>query len=283
MRDGFIIHEKTLKQMARLSPEDTKYLMECLTTYYSTGEIDIDKVQETSIVVAVILDDAIERMDLDKQGYEKSVEQRREAARKRWGKEQKNADNAEGIRDDATACDRIQPQCESDAGNAVSVSVSVSDSGIKEKGILTDTQKESPAKVEHLMPAAREIIAYLNEKTNSKYSATSKNTVKLIKARMKEGHTIDDFKKVIDIKSAQWAGDPKMEDYLRPNTLFAESHFDDYLNQKGGKGSEEKPPDRRFTTPDQKKGKFFNFPQRDDEESKANIQKVINMQLAGGA
>lgn len=68
MRDGFIIHEKTLKQMARLSPEDTKYLMECLTTYYSTGEIDIDKVQETSIVVAVILDDAIERMDLDKQG-----------------------------------------------------------------------------------------------------------------------------------------------------------------------------------------------------------------------
>ena len=156
MRDGFIIHEKTLKQMARLSPEDTKYLMACLTEYYTAGEIDIDKVQETSIVVAVILDDAIERMDLDKAGYEKSVEQRRKAAEKRWGKEQNDAND---MRDDATACDRMRPQCESDAGDAVSVSVS--DSVSKEKS-PTETKRKV-----FRIPTVEEVREYCLERQNN--------------------------------------------------------------------------------------------------------------------
>lgn len=43
--------------------------------------------------------------------------------------------------------------------------------------------------------------------------------------------TVEDFKLVIDIKSSQWMGDPKMEAYLRPETLFAPSHFESYLNE----------------------------------------------------
>lgn len=153
MRDGFIIHEKTLKQMARLNPEDTKYLMECLTAYYNTGEIDIDKVSETSIAVAVILDDAIERMDADSEAYAKSVEQRRQAANKRWNKD------ADGMRDDATACDRIPPQCESDAGNADSVSVS--DSVLKE-----NSPSESKRKCFRI-PTVDEVREYCLERGNN--------------------------------------------------------------------------------------------------------------------
>lgn len=94
-----------------------------------------------------------------------------------------------------------------------------------------DKEKESPAKAEPLMVAARDIISYLNDKTGSRYMASSKATVSMIKARMEEGHTTDDFKKVIDVKSAEWLG-TEQEQYLRPETLFCAKHFESYLNQK---------------------------------------------------
>lgn len=79
-------------------------------------------------------------------------------------------------------------------------------------------------------PLPEAVIAYLNERTGKKYSATSKPTVKLINARAEDGHGYEDFVKVIDNKVAAWGNDPKMAEYLRPSTLFAPSHFEEYLN-----------------------------------------------------
>lgn len=78
--------------------------------------------------------------------------------------------------------------------------------------------------------SAEEVIAYLNQKTG-KHFRPSGNNAKLIHAREAEGYTIEDFKKVIDIKVNEWQGDSRMCKYLKPSTLFAPSHFDDYLNQ----------------------------------------------------
>lgn len=83
-----------------------------------------------------------------------------------------------------------------------------------------------------------EIISYLNTKTSSSYKPGSKATKDLIKARWKEGFTLEDFQKVIDIKSEEWLNDSKMNMYLRPKTLFG-TNFESYLNQKGG-GSDER-------------------------------------------
>lgn len=74
-----------------------------------------------------------------------------------------------------------------------------------------------------------EIIDYLNEKAGTKYKSTSKNTIKHINARLKEGYTVQDFKYVIDVKVAEWQG-TKMEMYIRPSTLF-NSKMDNYVNQ----------------------------------------------------
>ena len=76
-----------------------------------------------------------------------------------------------------------------------------------------------------------EIIDYLNAVLGAKYSVTSKATQDVIKSRLKENYTIDDFKKVIDIKYAEWNGDSKTAVWLRPKTLFG-SNFESYLNQK---------------------------------------------------
>ena len=74
-----------------------------------------------------------------------------------------------------------------------------------------------------------EIIEYLNLKTGSKFKPSTKPYVQAIQARLKEGYSVDDFKTVINKKCAEWIG-TKMEKYLTPKTLFAPSHFDQYLN-----------------------------------------------------
>ena len=74
-----------------------------------------------------------------------------------------------------------------------------------------------------------EIINYLNEKAGTKYKSTSKDTIKHINARLKEGYTVQGFKYVIDVKVAEWQG-TKMEMYIRPSTLF-NSKMDNYVNQ----------------------------------------------------
>ena len=73
------------------------------------------------------------------------------------------------------------------------------------------------------------IVDYLNQQSGSHYRSTTTKTRTLIKARVKEGFTIDDFKAVIDHQCANWKGDPKMERYLRPETLFG-TKFEGYLN-----------------------------------------------------
>lgn len=77
----------------------------------------------------------------------------------------------------------------------------------------------------------KDIVEYLNAKTNSSYRYSSDKTRRTINARLNEGFTLDDFKKVIDIKTSQWLGDLKMEQYLRPETLFG-TKFESYLNTK---------------------------------------------------
>lgn len=76
-----------------------------------------------------------------------------------------------------------------------------------------------------------DIVAYLNERAGLKFKATSEKTQTLIKARLNEGYTFDDFKRVIDNKVADWKDDHEMARFLRPMTLFG-TKFESYLNQK---------------------------------------------------
>lgn len=100
----------------------------------------------------------------------------------------------------------------------------------KRKG--EENRKEIICHVSHDDEAPKphvEIIEYLNLKTGSKFKPSTKPYVQAIQARLKDGYSVDDFKTVINKKCAEWIG-TKMEKYLTPKTLFAPSHFDQYLN-----------------------------------------------------
>lgn len=149
---------------------------------------------------------------------EEKSQKARESANERWGKTGKKEKNAnasdsmhshasasDGMRSDAT--DRSDQTDQTDQGSLISGSDGKAD------GIAF----------------ARRVIAYLNEKAGKAYRIGAA-TQKLIQARQAEAFTEEDFRRVIDIKVAEWKG-TEMDKYLRPETLFRASKMDGYLNQ----------------------------------------------------
>lgn len=109
----------------------------------------------------------------------------------------------------------------------------------KEEASKEKPSKEKPTTEDKRRSRAdevAEVVAYLNEVAGTNYRPTAKKTSELITARLREGYTVDDFRRVIDVKAAQWKNDPKWSGFLRPSTLFAPSHFDEYLNQSSPRG-----------------------------------------------
>jgi uncharacterized phage protein (TIGR02220 family) len=102
---------------------------------------------------------------------------------------------------------------------------------------------ETAVKEKAAIPYAQ-IIYYLNKKTGKKFLSSTSATQKCIKARFNQGFTLADFFTVIDNKCQKWLGDPKMMDYLRPETLFG-NKFEGYLNESAG-----------FTSPPNKEHEF---------------------------
>ncbi|HDA7198221.1 TPA: phage protein [Staphylococcus aureus] len=76
----------------------------------------------------------------------------------------------------------------------------------------------------------KEIIEYLNKKTGKHFKHNTAKSKDFIKARWNQDFRLEDFKKVIDIKTAEWLNTDS-DKYLRPETLFG-NKFEGYLNQK---------------------------------------------------
>ena len=81
-------------------------------------------------------------------------------------------------------------------------------------------KKKSQAKAD-----ARLVVDYWNGKHCRKIQATGK-----IEDRLRQGATIEECKLVIDFKTRVWTG-TKLQKNLQPSTLFAPSHFEDYLSE----------------------------------------------------
>ena len=76
------------------------------------------------------------------------------------------------------------------------------------------------------------ILEDLSKRVKSKkgFSPSAKVNQNLIKARMSEGFTAENFITVNEKKVKQWLHDPAMSKYLRPETLYGKK-FDGYLNE----------------------------------------------------
>jgi len=95
---------------------------------------------------------------------------------------------------------------------------------------LVKSEEPKPKSIDKNKELIQHIIEYLNQQTNRSYTNKAKDAVRAINARISEGHKLEDFKKVIDIKTKQWMG-TEFENYLRPITLFG-TKFNSYINER---------------------------------------------------
>ena len=141
--------------------------------------------------------------------------------------------------------------------------------------IVPDEPEQVPAKKPRQpSPPYQEIIDYLNEKANKNYKATSKETRRLILARWKDGYTLEDFQRVIDGRVAKWYTDARMQEYLRPMTLFS-SKFESYLNDAGPGAYQQQPQQGPTNIPD-----WAEEDRRKQAQIKANKERMTAEQAA---
>ena len=113
--------------------------------------------------------------------------------------------------------------------NVISENTNVSitlDNVTEEKRI--DKKRKEEKRVDSIAEQALPIIAHLNEVAGTSYRSNSKETLKHISARLKDGFLQEEFFAVIDKKWREWGG-TDMERYMRPQTLFG-TKMESYLN-----------------------------------------------------
>ena len=150
--------------------------------------------------------------------------------RKKWEKTRKariESGKLGGLAKQANA--NFAKQNEQTVANvAVSDNVNVSDSvSVNDNVNVNDIKKKASPSDEIIT-----ILEDLNKRTKSKkgFSPSTQCNQDLIRARMSEGFTVENFITVNEKKVKQWLHDPEMAQYLRPATLYS-NKFEGYLNQ----------------------------------------------------
>lgn len=86
---------------------------------------------------------------------------------------------------------------------------------------------------ENVNDPAMTVLEHFNRVTGSNYGKGGRNktTLGYIRGRLTEDYSADDLILVVDYLTAKWAGDPKMDDYLRPSTLFGPENCVEYFDK----------------------------------------------------
>ena len=90
--------------------------------------------------------------------------------------------------------------------------------------------KITEKKEANLTDCAIEVLNFLNEKTGRNYRPVDVN-INFIKARLESGITVEDLKSIIAMKVREWRGDPVMDKFLRPATLFNREKCEQYYGE----------------------------------------------------
>jgi uncharacterized phage protein (TIGR02220 family) len=90
--------------------------------------------------------------------------------------------------------------------------------------------KDTVGQKPDLKPLSVEVLNFLNSKTGRRYEPVPAN-LSLIAARLREGASVDDLRAVVAKKCRDWGGDPKMNEYLRPKTLFNATNYAQYRGE----------------------------------------------------
>ena len=200
--------------IAELPDEVAGKLVKMICVYTLTGNTI-----KTDSTVSAIFKSIKPMLDRDTEKYQKKVERIAELNKKRQAEKSETKSSRNRHEVDTKSIRNRDEIAGVNVNDNVNVNVLSKDNNIYIVGKPDFTSE------------IKQIIDYLNQKTNSNFKAKTEATKKSIIARLKEGYTVEDFFRVIDAKVKDWSDDPEMREYLRPQTLFRPSNFEAYLNE----------------------------------------------------
>lgn len=121
--------------------------------------------------------------------------------------------------------DKCKPKCKNNCKPKSKVYIDNKNNNHNSK-LITNNKSNN---IEIINKDCQDVIDYLNYKTRSNFVLIEEYK-KIISAVMNK-YSINDIKTVIDKKTSDWINNPKMKDYLTPETLFGPK-FERYLYQK---------------------------------------------------
>ena len=136
----------------------------------------------------------------------------------------KQTDKQGGIEKSDSDLNQTSFRPDSDLKIGVGVGVGV------EVGFEVGLEKVSSPGKRSYVALARDVLAFLNEKTGKTFQPGKANNDQ-IAARLKDGATQAQCRQVIAKKVRDWYADEKMNQYLRPATLFNRTKFAQYLGE----------------------------------------------------
>lgn len=198
-----------------LVPYDIKALSKLTNTDKDTVAVALDLFQQIGLI------EKREIGDIYMKQINEMIGSETESAKKMRRLRAREKALIPSVADDGSQCDYEVIECDSDVMKCdtdIEIDIEIDKDIDKEK-----EEKKNP-------PPFEEIISYFNSVVGRNLNHTSEGHRKPIRARWNEGYVLDDFKRVIDVKAKEWMG-THMESNLKPSTLFALKHFDNYLNQ----------------------------------------------------
>jgi len=203
-KDNILINLGDYQAVRNFSNEDAGKLFHTICRY-SLGE----EIGDLEDKIQVAFNFFKNRLDKNRKNWEKTRNERIKSGRLGGLAKQANANFAKQNKQTV-------------ANVAVSDNVNVCDS----VSVNDNKKKASPS--DEIMT----ILKDLNNRIKSKkgFSPLAQCNQNLIKARMSEGFTVENFITVNEKKVKQWLHDPEMSKYLRPATLYG-NKFDGYLNE----------------------------------------------------
>lgn len=198
-----------------LTDDETGRLFKALLAYGKDGTIPDWVGNERYAFYALKIN-----IDNNQKAYDRDVENG-----KRGGRPRVQTETPKGgvIEEKPPVLDEKPPVFETKGG------VSEENQEKKRKEKIREEKKEDISKLSGKADDVTEIIDYLNEVCGTHYKPNTPETVRLIRARLKEGFSVEDFNRVIDTMYAKWGSNGDMARYLRPQTLFG-TKFESYLN-----------------------------------------------------
>ena len=203
-KDNFLVNLDDYQAVKKFSNEDAGKLFHTICRY-SLGE----EIGDLEGKIQVAFNFFKNRLDKNRKNWEKTRNEKIKSGRKGGLAKQANANFAKQNKQTL-------------ANVAVSDNVNVSDS------VSGNDNKKKASPSDEIIT----ILEDLNKRTKSKkgFSPSTQCNQDLIRARMSEGFTVENFITINEKKVKQWLHDPEMSKYLRPATLYG-NKFDGYLNE----------------------------------------------------